>query len=84
MNTSLHFTRVGVQESQMPTPEPYPDPHVIQRMQEHAAHTERTVDELSGEITELNERMRQLADRLVSVERRFMKLIEDAPEKLGS
>ncbi len=53
-------------------------------MQEHAAHTERTVDELSGEITELNERMRQLADRLVSVERRFMKLIEDAPEKLGS
>lgn len=39
--------------------------------------TERTVEELSEEIAELNLRMRHLADRLASIEGRLIKLVED-------
>jgi uncharacterized coiled-coil protein SlyX len=48
-------------------------PRVV-RLEEHVAHTERTIEELSGEIAELNRRLHGLAERLGRMEHRVTAL----------
>ncbi|MBC7771295.1 MAG: SlyX family protein [Pyrinomonadaceae bacterium] len=63
----------------MPAPS---DPRVT-KLEEHAAFSERTIEQLSAEITELNRRCRVLTERLASLEQRLGKLVEDGVETEG-
>jgi len=58
------------------------DPLRVTRLEENAAFTERTIESLSSEIAELNRRMKQLTDRLASMEQRIVKMMEE-PEEIG-
>lgn len=48
----------------------------VQRLEEHAAFTEHTVEQLSGEIADLNKRMAELLKRLQSLEGRLGKALD--------
>lgn len=57
-------------------PEPQnPDPRLT-RLEEHAAFTEHTVDQLSTEIAELNKRLAELAKKMHGLEDRLGKVLE--------
>ncbi|MGE3107351.1 MAG: SlyX family protein [Phycisphaerales bacterium] len=57
----------------------HPSHDAIRRIEENLLHTERTVEDLSGEIAQLHSRMRDLARQLESLERRLIRVINSPP-----
>ena len=52
----------------------------VEKVEEHCAFTERTVEQLSEEVKLLNERVRQVMKRMDGLERRLTELTsEDEP-----
>jgi len=62
---------------------PNPNDPRVAKLEEHAAYSERTIEQLSAEIAELNRRCRQLTQRLASLEERFGKLQDDGMQADG-
>ncbi len=63
---------------------PAPDPEIDQRLvrlEEAAAFTDHTVEQLSAEITELNRRLRELAHRTEHLERRLSGVVEEIEKR---
>jgi uncharacterized coiled-coil protein SlyX len=57
------------------SPVPPDDPRLT-RLEEHAAFTEHTVEQLSTEIAELNRRLAETARRIQALEDRLTRLVE--------
>ena len=56
----------------------------IGRLEESLAFTERTVEQLSGEIAEMNWRLQAMGKRLAALEERLTKLAETPEEEASS
>lgn len=59
-----------------PSPQAPPDPRLT-RLEEHAAFTEHTVDQLSTEIAALNKRLLELTKKMATLESRLSKFLEE-------
>lgn len=62
---------------QSPAGPPNPADPRLTRLEEHAAFTEHTVDQLSTEIAALNKRLLELTKKMATLEARLTKLLEE-------
>jgi|GEM_PF-6564338 len=72
-------------EQQSPAPDPPSDELRLTRLEEHAAFTEHTVDQLSAEIASVNKRLAELGKKMTGLEERLGKMLEqpDADDAAG-
>lgn len=61
-------------------PTPDANAHRLTTLEEHAAFTERTVEQLSSEVAELGKRIHTLAARVEALEARLRKALEPPAE----
>ncbi len=60
-----------------PTPQATPPADRVSRLEEHAAFTERAVEQLSQEIAAINRRLHTAVTRLGTLEARVAKLLSE-------
>lgn len=56
----------------------------LDRIEEHAAFTERTVEQLGEEIAEINRRVRELLKRLEGLESRLGRVADAVDQRRGA